>query len=186
MLAVMIIDLFQSTLPVGGATRGRHGSISTARYFNPRSPWGERRCVLGDKATRIKISIHAPRGGSDVKGFSDGMPNIIISIHAPRGGSDIHSSLYATDPYDFNPRSPWGERQMPQTSLIHQPFISIHAPRGGSDCGSHGNSPSPCNFNPRSPWGERQGFGHVQNLRRGISIHAPRGGSDMSGKYSFA
>ena len=58
---------FQSTLPVGGATAGRcgQGSGSVISIHAPRggSDW----CVLGDKATRIKISIHAPRGGSDAE-----------------------------------------------------------------------------------------------------------------------
>ncbi len=105
------------------------------RYFNPRSPWGERRGGLSNcmgkplfqstlpvgGATRrslklygqTAISIHAPRGGSDAavsqnapRGGSDrrsaaGRPFASISIHAPRGGSDS---------FDFNPRSPWGER----------------------------------------------------------------------------
>ena len=41
-LPILSDKLFQSTLPVGGATglvrRGRRGYV----YFNPRSPWGER------------------------------------------------------------------------------------------------------------------------------------------------
>ena len=55
-----------------------------------------------------------------------------ISIHAPRGGSDclIQFGFCILD--DFNPRSPWGERQ-------------------DKDCilATYGD------FNPRSPWGER-------------------------------
>ena len=80
-----------------------------------------------------KISIHAPRGGSDGNGvtfkneankFQSTLPvggattpcfsavrACIISIHAPRGGSDFRERLK-------------------QTGLE----ISIHAPRGGSDC----------------------------------------------------
>ena len=33
---------FQSTLPVGGATSGCQRYLQYPRYFNPRSPWGER------------------------------------------------------------------------------------------------------------------------------------------------
>ena len=99
--------------------------------FNPRSPWGERQSVSSDVhsdfvfqstlpvggATRIPIlviltmliSIHAPRGGSDVKS-PDARLQDPISIHAPRGGSD---------PYFI----PTGVARL----------ISIHAPRGGSD-----------------------------------------------------
>ena len=58
----------------------------------------------------------------------------LISIHAPRGGSDLLLETFGYPPTYFNPRSPWGER------LIYPPLppagyiISIHAPRGGSDC----------------------------------------------------
>ena len=56
------------------------------------------------------ISIHAPRGGSDLAVQPPGIARI-ISIHAPRGGSDAQA-------------------------CCNQEFflqISIHAPRGGSD-----------------------------------------------------
>ena len=101
---------FQSTLPVGGATRRvsitkdtydisihapRGGSDPKHLiigffpwYFNPRSPWGERLVKLALFCAMTKISIHAPRGGSDVD------------------GNDFCS--YGEH---FNPRSPWGERQ---------------------------------------------------------------------------
>ena len=124
--------------------------------FNPRSPHGERRQARREEARRRKISIHAPRTGSDADAalrmaaamqFQSTLPArgatrpkahtwtlFKISIHAPRTGSD-----------DFC-----------CTSRCHV-CISIHAPRTGSDgrlllrgC-AHGN----------------------------ISIHAPRTGSDL-------
>ena len=55
---------FQSTLPVGGAT----DSLTLDAFLE-------------------KISIHAPRGGSDE--FTHHLKALVpISIHAPRGGSD--------------------------------------------------------------------------------------------------
>ena len=59
------VDEFQSTLPVWGATPYHH------------------RQERGDK-----ISIHAPRVGSDRDSFLNIDAMIIISIHAPRVGSD--------------------------------------------------------------------------------------------------
>ena len=78
-----------------------------------------------------------------------------ISIHAPRGGSDALSSDCYFLTNNFNPRSPWGERRafssgrvpvtvfqstLPvggATAMFVNTFshilISIHAPRGGSD-----------------------------------------------------
>ena len=58
-------------------------------YFYPRSPRGERR--LERKTKRIcdrKISIHAPREGSDTVRWERKCKAIRISIHAPREGSD--------------------------------------------------------------------------------------------------
>ena len=85
--------LFQSTLPVGGATRLRH----------PPGPGGP-------------ISIHAPRGGSDSVAHRAGQRHG-ISIHAPRGGSDSGRRVRCLWSHDFNPRSPWGERQQRCTIL---------------------------------------------------------------------
>ena len=131
--------------------------------------------------TDIWISIHAPRGGSDVflvwgrsKNFSNFNPR------SPWGErrSGVRILLFE---HDFNPRSPWGERRcrclcpgrsagfqstLPvggATRLFWHPEdrtrISIHAPRGGSDRRRPGSS----------------------DVTR-ISIHAPRGGSDS--KYA--
>ena len=78
---------FQSTLPARGATqdgreRGRGGKISIhAPREGSDAPW-----VPGLMTARI--SIHAPREGSDVH-VSDTNVTITISIHAPREGSDV-------------------------------------------------------------------------------------------------
>ena len=61
----IIAGLFQSTLPVGGAT----DTAQNGRLAN-------------------LISIHAPRGGSDPVHRPPNNKNFDISIHAPRGGSD--------------------------------------------------------------------------------------------------
>ena len=78
-----------------------------------------------------------------------------ISILAPRGGSDRLWTQAIGEPQDFNPRSPWGERRLAACTSVRMvtfqsslpvggatPFgggahdtstISILAPRGGSD-----------------------------------------------------
>ena len=105
---VFFFVVFQSTLPVGGATfaliltllkilisihapRGGSDTVtlpvtSPPDDFNPRSPWGERLC-------RLIV-----------------LKNFIISIHAPRGGSDSYMAALEGIYGYFNPRSPWGER----------------------------------------------------------------------------
>ena len=44
---------FQSTLPVGGATTGYLAGSTAAKDFNPRSPWGERPFVIGRLTARL-------------------------------------------------------------------------------------------------------------------------------------
>ena len=122
---------FQSTLPVGGATRKSVERLMSIRNFNPRSPWGERQnrtrkrkferlfqstLPVGGATQELAavsagsaISIHAPRGGSDFFQFVQGGAGG-ISIHAPRGGSDGGIPKGERIQRDFNPRSPWGER----------------------------------------------------------------------------
>ena len=101
--------------------------------FYPRSPRGERRQAQRGQPGRKKISIHAPREGSD-RYFFVVVCQCNISIHAPREGSDSFfgrplagaakflSTLPArgatAEPFihrfpvaDFYPRSPRGERR---------------------------------------------------------------------------
>ena len=108
------------------------GRTDVISDFNPRSPWGERLVVDGGNDLFVYISIHAPRGGSDYTS-EEAVEVIAISIHAPRGGSDpICDKVKHTDGH-FNPRSPWGERLLPESEGVGSDLISIHAPRGGSD-----------------------------------------------------
>ena len=145
---------FQSTLPVWGATPS---SL-------PRCPgW--------------RISIHAPRVGSDSALAYPHKQHQHISIHAPRVGSDTVAHKF---------------------SLVH--IISILAPRVGSDKCFSIDIKIKTNFNPRSPCGERPTICALQKhpqlfqstlpvwgatnfikllvVHSVISIHAPRVGSD--------
>ena len=78
---------FQSTLPVWGATSPSGCRCWRKKYFNPRSPCGERPGSSANTSVLPRISIHAPRVGSDVQG-----------------------PLLPANHRDFNPRSPCGER----------------------------------------------------------------------------
>ena len=160
-----------------GATSSKSQNRSDNFYFNPRSPCGERRDIIdamncgfrfqstlpvwGATGLRIGmerlpgISIHAPRVGSDFcRGSADG--TVIISIHAPRVGSDTKAVNLPQVNFNFNPRSPCGERRRPGDSDRAGKNISIHAPRVGSDADDARAVPRAQNFNPRSPCGERR------------------------------
>ena len=123
--------LFQSTLPVGGAT------------FD-----------IGNRLVIEKFQSTLPVGGATVKLFTKSWLTS-ISIHAPRGGSDIILVLMFLATAYFNPRSPWGERLVGHCDFFVKIRISIHAPRGGSDRFRIRDRTINGNFNPRSPWGER-------------------------------
>ena len=169
---------FQSTLPARGATKDflrkkqqvdisihapRTGSdvrccqISRInKYFNPRSPHGERRITAHCRLCRC--THFNPR--------------------SPHGERRKKSSWRKSVRQDFNPRSPHGERRagnvvrsQPRQISIHAPRtgsdealdiaterlkISIHAPRTGSDFPRPLCFCKSSNFNPRSPHGERR------------------------------
>ena len=76
--------LFQSTLPVGGATPHKPEDLDTSM-----------------------ISIHAPRGGSDTWTVPD-LCAYTISIHAPRGGSDWKNQKKGRINYGFQSTLPVG------------------------------------------------------------------------------
>ena len=193
-------NLFQSTLPVWGATEEiwaaldawaisihapRVGSDSPTptwlaglSAFQSTLPvWGAT-CGLRTRCGRRRISIHAPRVGSDL--CRDSKPRkMTISIHAPRVGSD--------------------EKEDKEKAAL---VISIHAPRVGSDNELVFLPLFDNVFQSTLPvWGATKARGiwtcwrrfqstlpvwgatgrHKRQLgARGISIHAPRVGSDTS------
>ena len=123
--------VFQSTLPVWGATKFPI-KFKIMKIFQSTLPvWGATVEIVDSYLSFKVISIHAPRVGSDYRvgglfGF------IIISIHAPRVGSDLGNDIKTSGTDHFNPRSPCGERR-------EADFIECVA----------------WHFNPRSPCGER-------------------------------
>ena len=170
--------IFQSTLPVRGATPAAPGgeapagiSIHAPRagsdppvvahtmsssYFNPRSPCGERReYEVGSREDPQFQSTLPVRGATPAAPGGEAPAG--ISIHAPRAGSDIDDSGQGLSACDFNPRSPCGERRRrPACRRSYR------------------------HFNPRSPCGERPAGYNRTNRQHFISIHAPRAGSDYS------
>ena len=172
-----IVCIFQSTLPAWGATAALTSTKSSSQNFNPRSPRGERRRRSRQPSQAPRISIHAPRVGSD------GVPAARergqgISIHAPRVGSDsatcsgahvggFQSTLPAwgatlheiklCEGYTFQSTLPaWGATLSIQSFLYLHIFQSTLPAWGATDI-------------PRAGSGKRK-----------ISIHAPRVGSDVS------
>ena len=126
-----------------------------------------------------KISIHAPRVGSDGRLSLVIVLDKRISIHAPRVGSDTSLHVTPKTSIRFQSTLPvwgatmtwliplmnvlifqstlpvWGATGNHQDSRHLRP-ISIHAPRVGSDTDQYAGCSSRSDFNPRSPCGERQ------------------------------
>ena len=101
---------FQSTLPVWGATSIRMLYWRPACYFNPRSPCGERLVAETERLTDKHFNPRSPCGERlPPAGDPGGLRR--ISIHAPRVGSDQKSHRAGQGSCNFNPRSPCGERR---------------------------------------------------------------------------
>ena len=128
--------IFQSTLPVGEATRGRYRRRGGRNNFNPRFPWGKRpRCCAAAMRLRIFQST-LPVGEATTCGQKL-PPEQIISIHASRGGSDAISARGPRHWQSFQSTLPVGEATSPLRPL----------------------SSSRSHFNPRFPWGKRRRMG---------------------------
>ena len=133
--------------------------------FNPRSPHGERPvpCIRLDHLT--KISIHAPRTGSDEKRkAASAGANRHFNPRSPHGERPVEDRKFTIAEH-FNPRSPHGERhgclycKVPAKWLFQSTL-----PARGATCTVHYKRSSVQHFNPRSPHGERQFI-----LRPGVS-----------------
>ena len=104
----------------------------------------------------IKISIHAPREGSDAGGYAR-QPDMIVFLSTlpARGATRWKPSLARWSPAFLSTLPARGATKICETceGLIG---ISIHAPREGSDLRSQSSKHSlAINFYPRSPRGER-------------------------------
>ncbi len=80
---------FQSTLPAGGATVAFPNKTRSLTYFNPRSPRGERLDCVPIEQLYGTISIHAPRGGSDVIIRSAVFCCCLFQSTLPAGGATL-------------------------------------------------------------------------------------------------
>ena len=148
--------IFQSTLPVRGATQANRAKFSRLRIsihapragsdvyalnynfisnnFNPRSPCGERRVILtvnGNCVWKFQSTLPV-RGATSGIGVTAGVTPIFQSTLPVRGATYVAFNL-ALSPVNFNPRSPCGERLISARRFCAILTISIHAPRAGSD-----------------------------------------------------
>ena len=147
------------------------------RHFNPRSPHGERREDLSTFDIYSRISIHAPRTGSDFQhlcgfarlcAFQSTLPargatrryraasySARFQSTLPARGATAIQRCNVNDPNYFNPRSPHGERRRVAAARTAAHIFQSTLPARGAT-------------GLQVPW----------HRRCNISIHAPRTGSD--------
>ena len=93
-----------------GERRARPACHRRTWYFNPRSPYGERLGRVGRHDGTLEISIHAPHTGSDSPfAAAKSAAESFQSTLPIRGATRPTSHGWRCDTY-FNPRSPYGER----------------------------------------------------------------------------
>ena len=111
------------------------GRLTASAYFLTTLPAGGATWRRGFCLHQIPISIHAPRRGSDVPA-SQGLSGLqAFQSTLPAWGATTNDVFEYELSLDFNPRSPWGERQAANLRHLILMIISIHAPRGGRHIG---------------------------------------------------
>ena len=158
MVCVYIPSLFQSTLPMRGATMEKLNTKRDRQNFNPHSPCGERPSSFHPAFLICLISIHTPHAGSDVV-----LPVLLgcdtdnFNPHSPCGERHVRRLQYRIQSNNFNPHSPCGERRRRRCYTVRISQISIHTPHAGSDRYQTNIGGYDC-----------------------ISIHTPHAGSDLT------
>ena len=134
---------------------------------------------------RFRVSIHAPREGSDVERLLLAGQNLVFQSTPPERGATSFTWCIQKYTCCFNPRPPRGERhnrnnrnnrngrfqstppergatRRGRNRLIDDD-VSIHAPREGSDIRKFNLLKLFFRFNPRPPRGERrpQGLNYI-------------------------
>ena len=169
---------FQSTLPARGATETWRYARTRKKYFNPRSPHGERLSISRTMRTSTVISIHAPRTGSDqlLNRISDITGQFQSTL--PARGATYGALKYVIEHKIFQSTLPArGATTLSGWSYNTLAFQSTLPARGAtgsittfsgsitfqSTLPARGATYTRCadfglcwNFNPRSPHGERR------------------------------
>ena len=92
-----------------GERPGRRDHAAGPGDFNPRSPCGERLAFLNPSNLSMRFQSTLPMRGATPKGPNRSRRKT-ISIHAPHAGSDSILKVTCQVIFNFNPRSPCGER----------------------------------------------------------------------------
>mgnify|MGYP003369971324 FL=1 len=118
--------------PIVGCDTRLYQSVSTWRYFNPRTHRGVRHQCSEHSKQQVMISIHAPIVGCD-HFLRCLCKRLHISIHAPIVGCDYVDFEKKEYHKDFNPRTHRGVRQkLNKNSFKTRQFQSTHPSWGAT------------------------------------------------------
>ena len=129
--------------------------LSVTLNFNPRSPCGERHRIHLATGSTAAFQSTLPVWGATGAGRCRGQGRK-ISIHAPRVGSDRINVAISILLCHFNPRSPCGERPRKQGQRQGAHRFQSTLPVWGATRKQAAREQQAQHFNPRSPCGERQ------------------------------
>ena len=109
-----------------------------------------------------------------------------ISIHAPRTGSDARRRGWPPDRGRFQSTLPARGATKAENGHEKGKEISIHAPRTGSDPNQAGHARQNGDFNPRSPHGERRRKKWYRDATRPFQSTLPARGATRRKRRWFA
>ena len=125
-----------------------------------------------------QISIHAPRGGSDNGLMYCTIRMFDFNPRSPWGERRPYGAALTTA-LNFNPRSPWGERPGAGAPVIADGGFQSTLPVGGATSSTIKRYRTPSNFNPRSPWGERREYERERYVAMEFQSTLPVGGATI-------
>ena len=174
-----LLTLFQSTLPLRGATVALRRDGVIQEHFNPHSPCGERLQQILDKANALLISIHTPLAGSDFS-WAEWTPNTTLfqSTLPLRGATRTPTRSRRRGRY-FNPHSPCGERLKSLPFAVSVILFQSTLPLRGATRTVR-IMRWRFYFNPHSPCGERPQTLLLPVLRYYFNPHSPCGERPMT------
>ena len=150
----MPCPVFQSTRPIRGATALPNMRPSAPRYFNPRAPYGARRSTTHRRTLQSRFQSTRPiRGATNRYAVHQRRHKQFQSTRPIRGATSTTrpGRSWRTD---FNPRAPYGARQVINHMAAAKADFNPRAPYGARQ----GGFPARCkcsDFNPRAPYGAR-------------------------------
>ena len=191
---------FNPRSPHGERHAGQLHLDDDANHFNPRSPHGERRRRASGRRRLCRISIHAPRTGSDPFRIYRTVPDLTFqstlpargATYSPTGepceevfqstlparGATSTPTIVCSGATHFNPRSPHGERPFRIYRTVPDLTFQSTLPARGATLTAT-CFVSDTSFQSTLPARGATSSAPWRTSSQTISIHAPRTGSDV-------